>query len=250
MLKILSEIFSQMEIETPENNFVKIHSHTSKEQGLFLQEMFDIAAPSSSLEVGMAYGISSLFILQKHHEKGNMPGSHLIIEPYPWEGIAEFNFRKANLSCYAQIEYAKSDEVLPKLYYNKHTIQFAYIDTTKLFDVVMQDIYFIDKILDVNGIIVMDDCGGGWPGIQKAARFLNSLPHYKLLKGHQESRITLKRGIAESAVRSLVKFIPFKTQIFPGFSFRTNSQLKLNYQCLAFQKISTDQRNWNWDNDL
>ena len=247
MLKTLEEIFQTSEIETPANERIKIHSHTSKAQGLFLQEIFDIIKPSKSIEVGLAYGISTLFILEKHHENKSTPKSHIVIEPFPWGGVAEHNIEKENLSELAEIKYKKSHDVLPQLYYDSCRIQFAYIDTTKLFDVVLQDFYFIDKMLDVNGVVILDDCGGSWPGVQRVARFINSLPHYKVLKAHNKIVMSRKRRLALRSFSKIIKLLPFKEQLYPTVNFKTDSELNLNYHCIAFKKISEDQRNWDFD---
>ena len=111
----------------------------------------------------------------------------------------------------------------------------------------LQDFYFIDKILDVGGVIIFDDCGGSWPGIQRVARFVNSLPHYNMLEGHNRVVYSFKRQMAESVVRWMVKLIPFKKKFYPSFNFKTDTELGLNYACLAFQKMAPDGRQWNWD---
>jgi predicted O-methyltransferase YrrM len=247
MLKSLQYIFDNSAIKVSETESTKIHSHTPKEQGLFLQKIFDLVKPRKSLEVGLAYGVSALFILEKHREYGNPAKSHIIIEPFPWQGVAEYNIKEEGLTEYADFHYKKSDEVLPVLYHNNEHIQFAYVDTTKIFDVVIQDFYFIDKILDVGGAIILDDCGGSWTGIQKVARFINSLPHYKLIDGVGQSSETSKRKFARKVFINLIRLVPFKKKFFPYSNFLTDHELGLNYNCLAFQKVSEDARDWRWD---
>lgn len=82
MLQTLNQIFQTQLIEDPNGQLIKIHSNTSEKQGLFLQEVFDLVKPVKSLEVGLAYGISALFILEKHKEYNSAPRSHIIIEPF------------------------------------------------------------------------------------------------------------------------------------------------------------------------
>ncbi len=55
MLKILERIFENGTIETPQKQHIEVHSHTSKDQCIFLQEIFDKIAPKKSLEVGLAF---------------------------------------------------------------------------------------------------------------------------------------------------------------------------------------------------
>jgi predicted O-methyltransferase YrrM len=247
MLATVDYAFTNSKIETPEGNFVSLHSHTSKEQGFFLQSIMDEIKPSTSLEIGLALGISTLFILEKHKEFQSTSKSHIVIEPFPWGGTAEHNIQKEGLTEYVDIKYQKSDEVLPRLYYDKVRIQFAYIDTTKVFDTVLQDFYFIDKVLDVGGVVVLDDCNGRWPGVQRVARFINVLPHYKLFSTHGVTKLSTKKSFANTLVSKLIKLLPFKNKLYPTVDFTTDINLGLDAKCLAFQKISLDERNWDWD---
>jgi hypothetical protein len=67
MLNELEKIFSSGFIEINSNGeTIKLHSNTNIEQGLFLQKIFKLVKPINTLEVGLAYGISALFILEMH----------------------------------------------------------------------------------------------------------------------------------------------------------------------------------------
>ena len=252
MLTSLEEIFKTNSIEiNAKGDRIYLHSNTSKEQGLFLQEMFDIVKPQKSLEVGFAYGISTLFILEKHREINAASTVHIAMDPDEYWGTAAMhNIKKEGLEDYLDIRRDFSDNVLTQLFHEKYRFQFAYIDTTKQFDVVMQDFYFINKMLDINGIIVLDDCGGGWPGIQRVARFINTLPNYKVAGTHNKIGSTVKKRIAHLLIKNVVKLIPFKSRFYPTIDFKTDVELGLNYSCIAFQKIAFDARNWDWDKAL
>lgn len=171
----------------------------------------------------------------------------MVIEPYPWGGVAEYNIGLEDLQDFVDIRYELSDKVLPKLYLDGYSIQFAYIDTTKLFDTVLQDFYFIDKILDVNGVVILDDCGAGCPGVQRVARFIATLPHYNVYACHNKAPQSLPRRVAWRVVRTFVKMIPFKIDFFPTVGFKTDQELGLDSSCIVFQKIDGDKRAWDWD---
>ena len=252
MLQSLDEIFTKKTIEINSlGERISLHSHTSKLQGLFLQNMFDIAKPTKSLEVGFAYGISALFILEKHRDNNAKPNAHIAIEPDDyWGNAAMHNITKEGLHGYLDVRRNYSDKILTQLFQEDHRIQFAYIDTTKQFDTVMVDFYFINKILDVNGIIVLDDCGGGWPGIQRVARYINTLPNYEVVGRYNVVKVSKKKKIVYYFINFLVKLIPFKEQFYPTIDFKSDVELELNYNCIAFQKRSIDLRKWNWDKKI
>jgi hypothetical protein len=195
-------------------------------------------------------GLSALTILDKHRLANSNEKCHVIIEPFNWDNIAEHNINKAGLFKYADIRYKRSDVVLTELFHNNERIQLAYVDTTKVTDVVMQDFYFIDKILDIGGVVILDDCGGSWPGVQKVARFINTLPHYEILATYGKIKQSQKSAFAETVFTSLVNLLPFKDRFLKGFSLKTDKQLGLNYCCIAFQKKHNDNRDWNWDAPL
>ncbi|MEO6719103.1 MAG: class I SAM-dependent methyltransferase [Ferruginibacter sp.] len=248
MLKTLEEVFELGTIETGSNGErIKLHSNTSIEQCLFLQGLYDEIKPKRSLEVGFAYGISTLFILEKCRQYNNDSKCHIVIEPFDWGNAAIHNISKEGLQNYIDIRKDRSDVVLPSMYLNNERIQFAYIDTTKVFDTVLQDFYFIDKIMDTGGVIIFDDCGGAWPGVQKVVRLISTLPHYKVLSGHEKIKPTFKKALAEKIISSVIKLVPFKKRFYPSYNFKTDGELGLNYSCVAFQKVSSDARQWDWD---
>lgn len=249
MLATIKEIFDSNSIQENSNgNRIPLHSHTSIEQGVFLQKMFDIVKPLQSLEVGFAYGISAMFILEKHREIHSKPNAHIVIEPDTyWGNAAVFNIKKEGLIDYLQIINGYSDTVLTKLFHEEFRLQFAYIDTTKQFDVVMQDFYFINKMMDCGGILILDDCGGNWPGIQRVARFISTLPNFKMIAGHNKNKVSLKKKIAGKILSFVINLLPFKKLFYPTIDLKTDEELGLDYSCLAFQKLEEDARNWNWD---
>lgn len=249
MLETIIDIFKNNAIETNgKGETIPLHSNTSIEQGIFLQKIFDQIKPSQSLEVGFAYGISAMFILEKHRDINSKNGAHIVIEPDDyWGTAAQYNIEKEGLTKYLSIKRDYSDIVLSKLFLENFRIQYAYIDTTKQFDVIMHDFYLINKLIDVGGVIILDDCGGGWPGVQRAARFINTLPNYQVMEAHSKIKFSIKKHFAQKIISFFVNLIPFKTRIYPGIDFSTNADLGLDYNCIAFQKTNEDKRDWSWD---
>ncbi len=252
MLASLKKIFETNTIEINESDeSIPLHSNTSAAQGVFLQKIFDAVKPSQSIEVGFAYGVSTLFILEKHRQYNSKDAAHIVIEPFDaWGTAAEYNIEKEGLTRFMHLQRDFSDKVLAKLFLQNHRVQFAYIDTTKLFDVIMHDFYFIDKMLDTGGVIILDDCGGGWPGVQRAARFFSKLPHYHIMDVHNKIVVSGKRRFIKKILSLLIALIPFKKRIFPATDFSTDEKLGLDYSCIAFKKIAEDKREWNWDKPM
>lgn len=252
MLQSLKKIFETNTIEINANgDTIPLHSNTSLKQGYFLQQMFDLVKPEKSIEVGFAYGISSMFILEKHRELQSKAGAHIVIEPdIYWGGAAEFNINKEGLLHYLDVRRDFSDKVLAKLFLENVRLQYAYIDTTKKFDAIMQDFYMINKMMDNGGVVILDDCGGSCPGVQRVARFINTLPNFKVLGAFEKNRISFKKQVATRIVTLIMGLLPFKNKIYEGIDFSTNAQLGLDFSCIAFIKHAEDKRKWNWDEPL
>jgi predicted O-methyltransferase YrrM len=242
---LLKNIFLKNQVEDKNGNLFPLHSNTSEKQCEFLQELIREVKPSASLEIGLAYGISAVAILDEL-KKLKQPFHHTIMDPYQesWNDIGLLNIEKAGFADHITFHRKFSDQVLPSLYNDNYRIQFAYIDSTKVFDVLMTDVYFINKILNVNGILVLDDCG--FPGIRLLVRFLSQLPGYTIhkvfAKDTYSNKLQFLRGIYLGALGAL----PLKKKVLPGYNFKKDSQLGVNYNCIVFRKIKEDDRNWDW----
>ena len=113
---------------------------------------------TSTLETGMAYGLSTLAICGVHEERGR--GSHVAVDPYQardWRGIGVLNLERAGLSARARVVEARSDEALPRLRDEGLRIDFALIDGLHLFDATLVDFFHADRMLDVGGVVVFHD---------------------------------------------------------------------------------------------
>ena len=246
MLNVLKEIFEKGTMQSDEHGgTVMLCSHTPKEQGVFLQDIYEMIKPKRSLEVGFALGISTLFILEKCRDHHADEKCHIVIEPYTWGNTAMYNITKEGLEKYIDIRSDLSDRILTTMYLTNERIQFAYVDTTKVFDTVLQDFYFIDKIMDIGGVIIIDDANTG--GINVVIRFMNTLPHYKIIGKFGREKSGKKFRLAQRLFETLLWCIPFKDKFMPFYSLKTNRQLGLDYRCIAFKKINNDSRAWDFD---
>lgn len=222
-----------------------MHSNTTVEQCEFLQELIKEVRPDASLEVGLAYGISTIAILEALDSSGK-PFRHSVIDPFQaeWKDIGLLNIERAGFKDRVTFYRKFSDQILPELYAHQQKIQFAYLDTTKVFDVLMTDVYFITKILEPGGILVLDDCG--FPGIRMLVRYLSQHPSYQVYRGFQKDRPSGKKKLLKDVYYSLAALLPFKNRIFEGYNFKKPEALGVDYSCVAFKKIKEDDRQWDW----
>lgn len=146
----------------------------------------------STLEVGMAYGLSTLFICQAHSDRGS--GAHTAIDPYQtsrYHALGLANVRQAGLEGYLTFHEAPSFEVLPALLRAEQVFDFAFIDGRHLFDYVLVDFFYIDMLLRVGGHVVFDDL---WlPQVRKAVSFVLRNRGYELVRIRESTRAPLWR---------------------------------------------------------
>jgi predicted O-methyltransferase YrrM len=115
--------------------------------------------PTTALEVGMAWGFSSVSICTALRDNGH--GVNIVIDPYQvntYEGVALATLQGYGLSLFVQHQEQRSDLFLPKYWEGKqHTAQFAFIDGDHRIDAVFVDFYYVNKLLDEGGVVIFDD---------------------------------------------------------------------------------------------
>jgi predicted O-methyltransferase YrrM len=134
--------------------------------------------PSVVLEVGMAFGISSLAILSALRDS-TQNGKLISIDPHQcsggWKGAGVAAVARAALNEWHEMIQDYDYNVLPRLLASGLKIDLAYIDGWHTFDYAFLDWWYVNKMLPVGGVVGFNDCG--WPAIDKVIRFV--LTHRK-----------------------------------------------------------------------
>src|SRR5262245_32046459 len=98
MNTVLEAILAQKSVVTKQGTTRQLHSNISSEEGAFIQQTIRHYRPQTSVEIGCAFGIASLYICEALREVGAQ--RHTIIDPTQndandWEGIGLFNLERA-----------------------------------------------------------------------------------------------------------------------------------------------------------
>ena len=134
-----------------------------------------------TLEVGLAYGLSALFICQAHADRG--AGAHIAVDPcqssrFAGQGLA--HLERAGLAGHVTFFEAPSYAVLPRLVADGTVLDFAFIDGRHLFDYTLVDFFYIDLMLRVGGEVAIDDL---WlPGVRTAVSYILRNRAYDLVR--------------------------------------------------------------------
>jgi predicted O-methyltransferase YrrM len=116
--------------------------------------------PAHALEIGMGFGLSALTILAAMEQ--NALGDLISIDPFQHEPrLQRMGPRHVELAGYAhrhQLLDQPDYTALPRLLAEGRRFQFAYIDGNHNLDYVMVDFFYVDRLIDVGGIVAFNDC--------------------------------------------------------------------------------------------
>jgi predicted O-methyltransferase YrrM len=152
----------------------------SIEQGHLLAELHAAIKPRLSIEIGLAYGFSTLFILDAAFHTN--AGRHIAIDPFQdsmWHGIGRQAVQELNFGSRFEHIPETSVTALTDLCKKGIKAEYIYIDGAHTFDYALVDFFCSNRVLNVGGILIFDDM---WlPAIQKVASFIRTN-----LSGYQE----------------------------------------------------------------
>jgi predicted O-methyltransferase YrrM len=131
--------------------------------------------PQNTLEIGLAFGASSLVIASTHQDLKHLPSyQHIAIDPYQsttWDNAGKIILEKAGLQEYVDIREDFSSSVLPQLIIEDKTFDLIYIDGSHIFENVFIDFYYSNLLLSQQGLLLFDDSYD--PHIQKVINFID-----------------------------------------------------------------------------
>jgi predicted O-methyltransferase YrrM len=250
-IQFVSNLLERKQVQDEGGNFYPLHSEIKPKEGEFLMKVIADNKCTKGIEVGCAYGISSLYICAALSQFGQV--SHTIIDPFQreWKNIGILNLKRAGLDFFSLVEEL-SETALPSLLKGNKKFDFAFIDGWHTFDHVLIDFFYINRMLEVGGVIVFHDVD--MPSIKKLLRYILNYPSYEFVGSVEgiEYPVSMKRKIYErfglGSLRGLSKFVPKKYtyDIFSDKIISSDHSLGLNATMLAIRKKSNDERDWRW----
>ena len=246
--QLLKNIFATNYLSI-EDEKIRLHSNIDENEGLFLTKIINKNNYSKSIEIGCAYGISSLFICDAL-QKSDSP-RHYIIDPFQntdWKGIGIENLKKCNIDFYKLIE-KPSELALPELLAKGEKFDFAFIDGWHTFDHTLIDFFYVNRMLEVGGTIVIDDVG--LESVNKLVRYVLNYPSYEL-SGAIIIDISKKKKVFNNLIINPLSFISkilpkkVRSKIFSNDFLYPDNTLGIQSSMVAIKKIKEDKREWYW----
>jgi predicted O-methyltransferase YrrM len=185
----IQNIFKHGKVETEKGEIKRISDAVNPYEGYFLYSVIKENKFKKVLEIGMANGISALYMCSALKElnlqtrtkaKSSEQSSNLeliSIDPFQksqWENTGIQTLRNAGLLKYhtliEELDYLALPKLLKKV--GPGYFDMIFIDGNHLFDYTVLDFFFAEKLVKIGGIIVIDDIkhentGKGYKYIQK-----------------------------------------------------------------------------------
>jgi predicted O-methyltransferase YrrM len=223
-------------------------SHLREDEGALLQGIIDDIKPSTTLEVGMAYAVSTLFICEALERSGRQPVRHYALDPFQstlWRDIGRRHLVEAGYDSMVRVVEDRSEFALPELLRRGVKVDFALIDGWHTFDQVLMEFYFLNRMLNVGGIIAFDDAGRR--SINRVLRYALKYDAYRVYGGQQCPRDITWKGRVRRALASsrLTKALIRPDVLAPDW------ELGIRGTCIAIQKVREDDgRTSGWYRDF
>lgn len=138
---ILGEILSTKKVKDEHGKEYPLTSHTDENEKEFLRNIFRENNYSKTIEIGCAYGISSLIICSAIAAQPQK--QHTIIDPFQratWKNIGVLNLERAGYNFFELIE-KRSEIALPQLLEAGREYDFGFIDGWHTFDHTLIDFF-------------------------------------------------------------------------------------------------------------
>lgn len=175
---VLGEMMATKSARTASGTPVPMHSNIPPAYAEALYETVRAANPALVLEVGMAFGVSSLAILSALRD-GEREGRLISVDPSQssvYQGCGLAAIERAGLADRHRLIEDFDYNALPRLLSEGVEVEFAYIDGWHTFDYALVDWWYVDKMLAAGGIVGFNDCG--FPAVARVIRFVLSHRRY------------------------------------------------------------------------
>jgi predicted O-methyltransferase YrrM len=144
----------------------------SAAEGEALRECVIRENAAHTIEVGLGYGLSAMFIGEGLLQIGNEHAQHVALDPNQTTRFAGCGLQfldDAGLTGMVGFHEERSEIVLPRFLAEERHFDLAFVDGNHRFDGVFLDLIYLGKLVQAGGIVFLDDYQ--LPAIARAASF-------------------------------------------------------------------------------
>ena len=169
---------------------VELAPHSiERAQGEALRDLAIAEGAERTIEVGLALGMSALFLCQAVLPRG---GRHVAIDPFQtesWNGAGLRTLRDAGVEDLVEVIEEESQLALPRLVAEGREFDLAFVDGDHRFEGVFLDLYFMTRLVRPGGLVVVDDM---WmPAVRTAVAYVERNLAATLEPGRAPERLPL-----------------------------------------------------------
>lgn len=161
---VLDEIRSTGRVWSRPGETLRVTGQVAEDEGRLLQRLIREVGARRTLEIGLRYGISALYICEAL--AGVRDARHEAIDPSQhrttqyggtWHGIGVSNLGRAGYEHVVKLYEEPSHRVPPRLLAEQWEFDLVFIDGWHTFDHVLLDFFYSDLLLRSGGVVVFDD---------------------------------------------------------------------------------------------
>ncbi len=141
-------------------------------EGEALRDVVIAEQATHTIEIGLGYAISALYICEGLLSVGQPNAKHVIIDPYQRSRYADLGFgllERAGVSDLVEYVPNPSEIALPAMVEQGARFDLAFIDGNHRFDGVFVDLFFLGRLVRPGGVVFLDD--HQLRGVARAASF-------------------------------------------------------------------------------
>jgi predicted O-methyltransferase YrrM len=127
---------------------------------------------TQTIEIGLGYGISALFIGEALLGSGDESALHVVLDPNQATRFADCGLQfldEAGLTGLVEFHSEESQIALPRFLTERRTFDLAFVDGNHRFDGVFVDLVYLGRLLRSGGVAFLDDYQ--LPAVERATSF-------------------------------------------------------------------------------
>jgi predicted O-methyltransferase YrrM len=169
--QFVEQVYRRGSVPDAAGNAIDLAPHSVEtEAGAALRDLAVAERAGRTIEVGLALGMSALFLCQALLPRG---GRHVAIDPFQtesWNGAGLRTLREAGVEDLVEVIEEESQLALPQLVGEGREFDLAFVDGDHRFEGVFLDLYFMTRLVRPGGVVVVDDM---WmPAVRTAVAYV------------------------------------------------------------------------------
>jgi predicted O-methyltransferase YrrM len=128
-----------------------------------------------TIEIGLGYGISALFVCEGLVRNGDAAARHVVVDPYQATRFGNCGLQvleEAGVASLVEHHAEESQIALPRFLSEGRRFDLAFVDGNHRFDGVFLDLVYLGRLLRPGAIVLVDDYQ--LPAIARAASFCST----------------------------------------------------------------------------